>query len=207
MKTEGKFTTVEIGRMLGVNYTTVNNWIRAGKLRAFKTPGGHRRVEKVDLLSFLTQYRLPVPEGLSAAGKPCLLIVDDNQGFLRALKRWFSHYTNFEVLTADNSMEGLLLAAERKPAAILVDILMPGMDGVEVVKLLKSRPATHDLKVIAITAQADPQTRQEIVAAGALDCLDKTQPLTEIAELVAGHINQPGNRDQGMAGKDGEHEH
>lgn len=61
---EKPFTTFEVSKMCGVGHTTVSYWVDEGKLPAYRTPGGHRRITREDLLGFLKQYRIPVPRRL-----------------------------------------------------------------------------------------------------------------------------------------------
>lgn len=194
MKTPRKFTTMEVGRMLGVNYTTVNNWIRAGKLPAYQTPGGHRRIMEDELREFLSKFGMPAPPELN--DRPRILIVDDEASYLNMLKRWFERYTDYNVSATGNSVEALLIAGEEKPALMLLDILMPGMDGVEVCKMIKSRPGTRVIKVIGISGKADAETRKELIAAGALECLDKSLAMPELMEIVDRYLRgRVGNRE------------
>ncbi len=205
MNRERKYTTAEVAAMLGVSYATINNWIRKGKLSAYQTPGGHRRVTQEELLKFLKIYEMPVPPELSEISPVEILVVDDEKSFLAAVKRWFHRFTDYKVTTTHSPIEALLIAGESRPALMLLDILMPGMDGIEVCKAVKSRPRTKDICVIGISGKADPMTRQELLAAGAVECLDKTTPLDELALLVDKYMaNSRGRRSEADAlSKDG----
>ena len=55
------YTTFEISQICQVNPTTVQNWVKEGKLKAFVTPGGHRRIQREDLLAFLKEFGMPIP--------------------------------------------------------------------------------------------------------------------------------------------------
>src|SRR5512146_671624 len=63
----GFYTTHEAARLLGVSLPTVVNWIKARRLKAHRTPGGHRRIAREDLASFMVRHGIPLPEELSAA--------------------------------------------------------------------------------------------------------------------------------------------
>ncbi len=183
-----KYTTTEIGKLLGVNYTTVNNWVRAGRLKAYKTPGGHRRILEGDLIDFLVKYEMPIPPELDPSSKPYILIVDDEEPYLRALKRWFQQATNYRVETTTSGMEALLIAGEDKPVLMLLDIVMPGIDGIELCKTIKSRPSTAEVIVIGLTGRADEEIRDEMMRAGAVECLDKNIQITELYKIVEEYI-------------------
>ena len=84
---------------------------------------------------------------------PLILIVEDNPASLDILKtRLTSH--NYEVITATNGEEGLVMGKERQPDLILLDIMMPKMDGLEVCRALKQDPATASIAVVMLTSLA-----------------------------------------------------
>jgi len=101
-----------------------------------------------------------------------ILIVDDelqNRKLLEALLRPEGYLT----LSAATGAEALALIAQRAPDLILLDILMPGMDGYEVASILKADPATSSIPVIMVTAQDDRCARLASLTAGAEDILTK----------------------------------
>lgn len=81
-----------------------------------------------------------------------LLIIDDEEFFCRVIKRSLEAKTDFEVLTATQSDEGMRLAKAEKPDIILLDIMMPGMYGTEVAQALSENPVTRSIPIIFITA-------------------------------------------------------
>lgn len=161
------FTTFEIGEICEVNPTTVQNWVKEKKLKAYVTPGGHRRVRKEDLKAFMNEFGMPIPPGL-ADTRPHVLIVDDEPEVLDMLKLVLeSSGEELEIATARGGVEALLLIGERKPDLLILDIVLPGMNGIEVCTKLKSSPATRNIKIVAITGVHDPSLRVRILEAGA----------------------------------------
>src|SRR5262245_35885100 len=77
------FTTFEISRFCNVFVTTVANWIDEGKLPAYRTPGGHRRVMRRDLLEFMAKYNIPIPDDLSGDHETKVLVVDDDPDMIQ----------------------------------------------------------------------------------------------------------------------------
>jgi excisionase family DNA binding protein len=71
------FTTNDIAQMLKVDISTVIDWVDRGRLPAYRTPGGHRRVKRTDLFAFIQNHKLPFPEELSRPTKIILLVEDD----------------------------------------------------------------------------------------------------------------------------------
>ncbi len=79
------YTTFNIARMLNVYSSTVARWIDERKLKAFVTPGGHRRVNGRDLYVFLKKHNMPIPAELTYSNKKKILVVDDNLGVLNSI--------------------------------------------------------------------------------------------------------------------------
>jgi CheY-like chemotaxis protein len=110
-----------------------------------------------------------------------ILVVEDDDGN-RMLVRDVLTFSGYRVLEAETAEAGLELAREKHPALILMDIRLPGMDGVAALAELRRDPATRRIPVIAVTASTMSQHRGQIVAAGFDDYHGK--PI-DIARLVA----------------------
>lgn len=95
----------------------------------------------------------------SEADKGTILIVEDDEDS-RYVYQLILEANGFSVLTATSGTDGLRLARENKPAAVLMDISIPGMDGWTVTRALKGDPATAAVPVIVITAHAFPEDRE-----------------------------------------------
>jgi excisionase family DNA binding protein len=161
------FTTFEISEICEVNPTTVQNWVKERKLKAYTTPGGHRRIRREDLVSFMQDFGLPIPKELQASRR-LVLIVDDEPGMLEMLTSvMLSGGDQFEVATAPGGVEALLFIGARQPDLLVLDIMMPGMNGFEVCRKLKASAATSHIKIVAITGDHNPGVRNRILQAGA----------------------------------------
>lgn len=161
------YTTFEISQICGVNPTTVQNWVKGKKLRAFQTPGGHRRVRREDLISFLKEFGMPIPAELSQ-NPPLVLIVDDEPDILDMLETLMrSGDEDVNVSKAQNGVDALLMIGETKPDLLILDIMMPGMNGFDVCRKLKASAATQNIKIVAITGDHDPAVKDRVLNAGA----------------------------------------
>ncbi len=161
------YTTFKISQICGVNPTTVQNWIKDNKLQAFQTPGGHRRVTHDDLVAFLTKFHMPVPPELDRRA-PLVLIVDDETDILDLLETLLkSANAGLEIAKAQSGVEALLMIGERKPDLLILDLMMPGMNGYEVCSKLRSNPGTRNIRIVAISGDHDPIVRQQILEKGA----------------------------------------
>jgi two-component system, cell cycle response regulator DivK len=94
-----------------------------------------------------------------------ILLVEDNDNN-RMLVRDVLQATGYRVVEAENAEDGLRMATEQRPALILMDIQLPGMNGIEALKRLRADPATRAIPVVAVTASAMTQDRSQIMAAG-----------------------------------------
>ncbi len=177
--------------MLGVAAGSVANWIDRGQLKAGKTPGGHRRIEAEDLLEFLRQQKLPVPRQLNHALKVRVLVVDDEE----AVATWVAAeiklaHPDYDVLTAPDGFSAGQVVGAMDPDAVILDLKMPGLDGYEVCRRIKSRKETRHTAVIAITAEPSEEARRRIRECGARALLskplDRELLLRELAAALEG---------------------
>ncbi len=181
------FTTFQVAKLLGVSPPAVVNWVNSGLLEAHRTPGGHRRIAKTDLVHFARQYSYPLPADFdeSGTGRHRVLIVDDEPGFSEMVKEYLAVKGKFEVEVADSGFSAGLTVARFRPHVILMDIMMPDMDGFEVLKMLRSDPDTQYLPVIACTAYQDPTIEARIADESFDGFVRKPLKLDELASLLA----------------------
>ena len=121
----------------------------------------------------------PTAEEPSAGTKGTVLLIDDHK-LNRTILRGPLLADGYSILEADNGEEGLRLSSECSPDVIILDILMPGMDGFEVCRRLKSQPATRDIPVLIVTALSGQEKLLEGIEAGASDFLTKPADLHEV---------------------------
>lgn len=161
------FTTFEASRLLGVSLPTIVNWIKGDRLRAHRTPGGHRRIAREDLLYFLRRYEMPIPEELLAPqeGQPKILAVDDDPDERELLKEILEG-AGFSVLLAADGFEAGLVVGGFRPNLVVLDLLMPTMDGFAALAALRARKETAATPVIACTGMGDEETRRRVQEAG-----------------------------------------
>jgi two-component system OmpR family response regulator len=161
------YTTFKISQICGVNPTTVQNWIKENKLKAFQTPGGHRRVQSEDLIAFLKKFGMPIPPELDQKA-PLILIVDDEKDILDMIGDLMqSEDRDVEVAKAQSGVEALLMIGERKPDLLILDLKMPGMNGYEVCHKLKSSPGTRNIRIVAISGDHSKAVEERIMKTGA----------------------------------------
>jgi two-component system, cell cycle response regulator DivK len=116
--------------------------------------------------------------------KGVVLIIEDNERN-RRLARDILDHAGFETLEADSAEAGLELAAARCPGVVLMDVQLPGIDGVQALQRLRSDPATAGIPVIAVTAFAMKADRERFLAAGFDGYVEKPLDIREFPRQVA----------------------
>jgi response regulator RpfG family c-di-GMP phosphodiesterase len=118
-----------------------------------------------------------------------ILIVEDEKPLLKALTEKFAH-EGFRVLTAENGEKGAALALEVKPEIILMDIVMPKMDGIAVIKKLRADPTTKAIPIILLTNLYDNERLAEAGKDGVFDYLIKSDwKLEDVVKKVKEKLN------------------
>ena len=175
ISTKAVFTTFETAKLCHVSPLSIINWVNAGRLPAFRTPGGHRRIRREDLIRFMKDNGIPLPEDLvEGSGKPKILVVDDESSIREVLSEHFTtRNPSFEVLAAADGFEAGRLVATFRPDVVLLDLRMPGIDGFQVCRTIKADPDTSSTVVIAMTGFYSPETESRILDCGAVKCFAK----------------------------------
>lgn len=150
---ERLFSTFQAARLCGVYHTTVINWIKTGKLKAYTTPGGHRRIHSNDLLEFMRHFEMPIPKDLLTRPKR-LLIVEDDASVRRMLMRTFSGVPNLEVVECEGGIEALIEIGRTAPDLLVLDIRIPQVNGLEICRILRSSEATRPIRIVCVTGEA-----------------------------------------------------
>ena len=160
-------TTGDIAKLCGVNFRTVIRWIQRGTLKAFQLPGrGDNRVLVSDFLTFLRENGMPIPEELQKASRRVLIVEDDEKmakSIQRSLKR-----AGFDTRIAADGFEAGTLANTFEPAVMTLDLKMPGIGGLEVLKSIRANEALSDIKVLVVSAMSKKELN-EAAEAGADD--------------------------------------
>ncbi len=187
------FTTFHIARICGVSPSTVIHWINRGKLPAFRTPGGHRRVPASDLLNFLKRYGMPIPESLvGEEEKKRVLIVDDEPQIAGMLRRAFAKASpRFEPRAVTDGVEALVLVGTWRPDLVVLDAVMPVVDGMRVCASLKADPQTRRIRIIAITGKKLSDSQRRFLQANTDAYFTKPFDLLELVRTAAGLLAVP----------------
>ncbi len=184
MKDKEFLTTGDVSRWCNIPYITALSWVKAGKLKSRRTPGGHYRITRSDFVEFLEKYDFPIPDELRRWRKKRILIVDDEPPIVDVVENMLQLAEGiYETTSASNGYDAALAIMEFEPNLVILDINMPGLDGVEVCKRIKTNPKTMHIKILGITAMEQEKVNQ-LLQAGAEDCLQKPLNIMELQKRV-----------------------
>ncbi len=163
------FGAVELAKYCQVSRNTIHNWIRDAKLKAFKLPGGHYRVEKKELLKFLQHYEMPVPdELLLEEPKTKVLLVNESSEAVSSITQSLKKLVeDLELEVVSNGIEACIKVGTFLPELIIIDSKLPRMDGIEVCKEIKKNPVTADSRIVALAESDKVNVLKEI----GVDCI------------------------------------
>ena len=168
-KTNPYLSPSEAAKLLMVSPITVRAWAQKGLLPSEMTLGGHRRFLRETVEQFAAQNKK------TAQRKQLrILVVDDDKYFAEFLFEWLTGLDQpFLVSTATDGFEAGRLVYSFKPDVILLDLMMPDLDGFEICRQIKEDPETKAIRVIAMTGNPSPENEQAIKEAGAETCIAK----------------------------------
>ena len=145
-------STREAADRLGVSLRTVQLWSEAGLLRAWKTPGGHRRILTASVDELL-QRREGVTGRQAPRGLYEVLVVEDQADFRQLFELHLRSWgLPIQLTSAPSGFEALLQMGASRPDLLITDLRMPGIDGFEMLRALKASGALGELEIIVVTA-------------------------------------------------------
>ena len=158
-------TLGQAAKYLGVAQSTMRKWSDLGRVSAFYTPGGHRRYRRSDLDQFLDRSGPAAPTTASSQG-PLVLIVDDDER-LREYVRVNLEAEGYEVREAGSGPAALEALGERSPDLILLDVMMPQVDGWETLRQIQEHTGIGAIPVIMFSGKVDEESAAEAASRGA----------------------------------------
>lgn len=193
-------TTLEVARWLGMAVRSVQLMVDRGELEAWKTPGGHRRISRASVERWLST-RHGSPSGGSAGtparsgSAPRVLVIEDSkhyQNLLTLLMR--QQFPQVELHVADDGIAGLAMAGELQPSVLIVDILLPGIDGATLITSLRTHPQFSRSRLVVVTSLDEAQCAPYAFALEGVPVVHKSQVLTALPPLLAEALQQATGR-------------
>lgn len=175
------YTTFEAAKICHVTHHSIKNWIKQGLIKASRTPGGHYRILESDLDSFREEYDMFPRE--KAASKKRVMIVDDDPDALALMEKILTD-EGVDLVKVSNATEVGLKAAQLAPDLILLDFLMPEINGFDVCTALRDNELTRSIPIMAVTCLTKEQDIQRVFECGADEYLAKPFKVDQLLEKV-----------------------
>ena len=183
-------TTGDAAAHCQVSLQALRHWIRDGRLRAFQTPGKHARIEVGEFRRFLKEFGMPPYPSAEAAGPPRVLVVEDEPDVLQILARLIGEHPRRPTIeTAVDGFDALIKVGLFKPSLLVLDVVMPKLDGLEVCRRLRANPETQNIQILAVTGRMDMV--DSVIAAGADACLTKPFEFSDVNRKLDQFFGSP----------------
>jgi excisionase family DNA binding protein len=181
MTTKTVFTTGEAAKICKVSQQTIIRCFDNGSLKGFRVPGSRfRRIPRDHLYSFMKENGIPT-EALES-GKRKLLIVDDDVDLVELMVDAFTRDGRFDIKTANNGFDAGMQVREFRPDLVVLDVMLPDINGKEVCQRVRSDETMKSLKIICISGMVEQDKIQDLLLAGADDFMNKPFDVDKLLE-------------------------
>lgn len=181
-------STRQAAQRLGVSLGTVQNMVESGVLDAWKTAGGHRRIPTGSVDSLLLKRRSQASRPGKAQEKLDILIAEDDETLQKLYEMTFQGWQlPIGLRIVGDGFEGLLQVGQQAPDILIADLMMPGMDGFEMIRKLRSTPELLSMDIIVVTAIDKDEVRQRGIPEG-VTVFGKPIPFHELKGFVLGRL-------------------
>ena len=197
------YTTIEVAKMLGMAVRSVQLMVDRGELQAWKTPGGHRRISRESLERWLAGSRsasreaAPGPDGGAPGGRegsrrmrlaqrpPRLLLIEDSTHFQNMVALLLKQkFPGLEVHVASDGITGLASFGQLQPDLLVVDIMLPGIDGANLITGLRSHALFGQCKLIVLTGLDEAQRAPYAFALDQVPVVHKPRLVADLPPLI-----------------------
>lgn len=191
MSTETFVGSAKAAEMLNVSLRTVQLWVEKGVLRAWKTPGGHRRIALKGIEAQLRQRGIQVGQ---QGAQLKVLIVEDTSAQRKLYQKYFEMWElPVELCMANDGFQGLIKMGESLPDLLITDLMMPGMDGVQMIDSIKKNLNFQQLDILVVTAMDRDSKEVRKLQNMGLQIIFKPVPFNEIKVLIENRVSRYAN--------------
>lgn len=178
------FTTGEVAEICNISQQTVIRCFDQGRLRGFRVPGSKfRRIPRESLIQFMQENQIPLEQ--LDMGRKRVLVVDDEPEIVAMLVEWLERDGRFEVATASTGFDAGLRTKEFRPDAIILDYLLPDINGNAVVKSIRNDPELADVKIVIVSGIVNRDEVQGLLDSGANDFVKKPFIINDLVKRIA----------------------
>ena len=182
------FTTGEAAKICKVSQQTIIRCFDSGQLRGFRVPGSRfRRIPREALYRFMKENSIPT-DALES-GKRRILVVDDDQAVVDLISEVLSSDSRFEHKVVNNGFGAGMLAKEYHPDLIILDVMLPDINGQAVCELIRADPTMSDIKIICISGLVEEDKIEELKKSGADDFLNKPIDIDELLRRICRQLD------------------
>ena len=172
MSSKTVFTTGEAAKICKVSQQTIIRCFDNGSLKGFRVPGSRfRRIPREQLYSFMKDNGIPT-DALES-GKRRLLIVDDDEELVELMVDVFERDGRWDIKTANNGFGAGMLVKDFRPEMVVLDVMLPDINGKEVCQRVRNDPTMKSVKIICISGMVEQDRIADLRAAGADDFMNK----------------------------------
>jgi len=185
-KMKNLFTTGEAAEICNISQQTIIRCFDSGRLDGFRIPGSRfRRIPRENLIKFMKDNGIPLDNLKSEkGGKVKVLIVDDDAEIIELMVDVLSRDGRFEVRTAGSGYDAGLQTEQFRPDVILLDYMLPDVNGNIVCRTIKSNSDYESIKIIIVSGVANPEEVEDLLGAGAIDFIKKPFNIAELVERI-----------------------
>ncbi|MEM7477191.1 MAG: response regulator [Planctomycetota bacterium] len=177
------FTTGEAAKICKVSQQTIIRCFDNGTLKGFRVPGSRfRRIPRDQLFAFMKDNGIPT-DALEN-GKKKLLIVDDEQDLVDLMQGAFERDGRFDIRTANNGFDAGMAVKEFRPDIVILDVMLPDINGKEVCQRVRSDSTLDSVKIICISGMIEGDKVTDLHEAGANDFMQKPFAVDDLIDRV-----------------------
>src|SRR5262245_34637440 len=177
------YTTGEAARICKVSQQTIIRCFDSGQLKGFRVPGSKfRRIPRDVLYKFMKENGIPT-DALES-GKRKALVVDDDEELVELIRDALESDGRFEVRIANNGFDAGMMVKEYHPDVIVLDVMLPDINGKEACQRVRSDSALDDVKIICISGMVEADKIAELKQAGANEFLQKPFDVQSLVEKM-----------------------
>ena len=177
------FTTGEAAKICKVSQQTIIRCFDSGQLKGFRVPGSRfRRIPRDVLYKFMKDNQIPT-EALES-GKRKALVVDDDVDLVELITDALEKDGRFEIRSVNNGFDAGMMVKEYHPDVIVLDVMLPDINGKEVCQRVRNDSTMDDVKIMCISGMVEQHKIQDLYDAGANDFLQKPFDIDRLIEKV-----------------------
>ena len=186
------FTTGEAAKICKVSQQTIIRCFDSGQLKGFRVPGSRfRRIPRESLFRFMKENGIPT-DALES-GRRGILIVDDDPAVAELITDLLASDNRFETKVVNNGFAAGMTTKEYHPDLIVLDVMLPDINGKAVCELIRSDPTMADIKIICISGMVEEDKIEELRQAGADDFLHKPLDIDELKRRICALLDLENN--------------